>query len=413
MNKATATPLITPPPDPTGGERIFHWILTGCALIGVIALTMVFVATRHLGQASVASDAVNHTQILILDANDLLAQLYASDTTMRAYIASGAPGERSIGRAALNECIDRLASVQSLTRQNPAQSARLSVLDTLVHERINFMRQILDSNTDESRALSTRLIEADAGWYALRQIKTEIDQLRLSALAELSRRDQENYLQAQTTRWTVWTGLALNFLLLGGMALLLRNDLMARRARTAALRSQNTLLEQIIEQRTRALREANAQLQDDILEQTWARLALDHQQHYNQLIINSIREAVFIVTRMQHISRINPAVLHLTGRSAGEIVNRPLHEIIRLPQDVMSDTLNQQLLSAMADGQDLRHQPAILLDRLGQRHEVIVNLFPLRDSGNVVGAVIIIDDPSLYHTHPNQIHFPQSPAQIK
>lgn len=414
MNDTPSAVLTTTPPAPVEEGRTFQWILTGFALICVVVLVMVFVATGNLRRAEAATDSVNHTQGLLLDANELLTQLYAADTRMRAFVHTGAVRERSACRAALNEFSDRFAGVQSLTRQDDGLQARMAVIERLARQRVGFIQQVLLREDAEGRAQSARLLETDDGWDILHQIQEQIEVLKLKASEELGRRDSQNYRQAQTTRWTVWTGLSLNFMLLAGMAVLLRQDLAARRARAASLLEENHRLEQAVERRTRDLRRANDQLQDDILEQAWASQALEHQLSYNQLIINSVREAVFVVTRSLHITRINPTVLHLTARPMDEIINRPLGESIQLPPEGPGQAINAQLVRAMHDGQDLRHQPATLVSRTGQAYAVIVNLFPLRDSGNVVGAVIIVDDPLLYQSHqPNEPLPPHSPTLIK
>lgn len=414
MSMADIPPAVpnTAPPAPADEGRTFRWILTGFALSCLVVLVMVFVATGNLRQAEAANDSVNHTQSLLLDANELLTQLYAADTTMRAFITTGAGRERSACRAALNEFSDRLAGVQSLTRQDDALQAGMTAIARLAGQRVEFIRQVLLREDAEGRAQAARQLEAEGDWGVLHQIKEKIEVLKLTASEELGRRDRQNYRQAQTTRWTVWTGLSLNFMLLAGMAVLLRQDLAARRARAASLQQENSRLEQAVELRTRDLRRANEQLQDDLLEQAWASQALEHQLSYNQLIINSVREAVFVVTRALHITRANPTVQHLTDRPLEDIINRPLEQIIQLPGEGPGHAINAQLLRAINDGQDLRHQPATLISRTGQAFAVIVSLFPLRDSGKVVGAVIIIDDPLLYQHHHANDHLPPPPPTL-
>jgi hypothetical protein len=43
-------------------------------------------------------------------------------------------------------------------------------------------------------------------------------------------------------------------------------------------------------------------------ERRWASRALEHQLRYNQLIIDSIGELVFVLTKVLKISRVNPIV---------------------------------------------------------------------------------------------------------
>ena len=62
----------------------------------------------------------------------------------------------------------------------------------------------------------------------------------------------------------------------------------------------------------------------------WANQALEHQRRYDELIVNSIADLVFVFTKALNISRVNPAVVHFTGRQPKDLVNSPLSRTVRL-----------------------------------------------------------------------------------
>ena len=57
--------------------------------------------------------------------------------------------------------------------------------------------------------------------------------------------------------------------------------------------------------RTAELASTNATLSTENLERQWANQALEHQLRYNHLIVDSINDLVFVLTKALNISRVN------------------------------------------------------------------------------------------------------------
>ncbi len=95
---------------------------------------------------------------------------------------------------------------------------------------------------------------------------------------------------------------------------------------------------------------------------------------------------MLVVTKALNISRMNPAVVRLTGREPQDLINRPLSALARLTAEPLVDPMAQ----ALVDGQDLREQAAWLEDKLGRKIPARFSLFPLRDRDKVVGGVVIL-----------------------
>jgi PAS domain-containing protein len=93
-----------------------------------------------------------------------------------------------------------------------------------------------------------------------------------------------------------------------------------------------------------------------------------------------------------NISRVNPAVVHLTGLEPAELVNQPLSRVVRLaaPEAGADAPMLDPISQALKDGRDLREQPAIVEDRRGRQTAVRLALFPLHDRDKVVGGVVTI-----------------------
>lgn len=131
----------------------------------------------------------------------------------------------------------------------------------------------------------------------------------------------------------------------------------------------------------RAMRDA---LKAQHAERRWASQALEHQLKYNNLIIDSIGELVFVITKGLNIARINPAVTRVAGYALRDLLKAPIGKIVRL------DSGDSALLEAVKTGAHLANQPAVVTAKDGVTHTAHLTLAPLLDGGQLVGAVAIL-----------------------
>ena len=128
------------------------------------------------------------------------------------------------------------------------------------------------------------------------------------------------------------------------------------------------------------------------LERRWAAQSLEHQLRYNQLIIDSIGELVFVLTKALNISRVNPAVINRTGHTEVELVKSALGRWVRLApaHGQPAGSASEVLLTALREGRSLHDLPALLLRKDGSEFHALLTLTPLRDNNRVVGGVVAL-----------------------
>ncbi|MSU51307.1 MAG: PAS domain-containing protein [Opitutus sp.] len=373
-------------------DKTIQTVLTFFAVISAVFIVVAVAAVRNINRSAVSSDEVNHTHAVILEAETLLLALHAADGAARTYVVTGDARDRSACLAAVASVAEHFEVAKALTHSEPAQSQQFAQVETLINQHGGFVRELLAARQAGDMEAARPLLAADAGGEALRSILRKMEKLKLDEMALLADRDRAAYLQAQTTRWTVWLGVALDVLLLGGAGWLIKNDIASRRRAAAALLQANDQLEAKVSERTAELTAANAQLTADNMERQWANQALEHQLRYGQLIINSISDLVFVLTKAMNISRVNPAVTHLTGLGPADLINQPLSRLVRLlePPPGAEVPLFDPISQALKDGRDLRDLAAVIEDKRGRRTSVRLGLFPLRDRDKVVGAVVTL-----------------------
>jgi PAS domain S-box-containing protein len=362
------------------------------AYFGVIVAVIVAVAVtslRNINRQVAGSDWVNHTHSVILETEALQSDLLIADGASHTFVVTADPRDRASSMNALSNVSEHLALIAALTRNEPAQKAEVAHITSLVEERSDFVRQVLESRRSGNTNAMRSLLAQDAGEPALNDIHRALEKLKNDELGLLTERDTASFLQAQTTRWMVWAGVILDFALLAGAGLLIRDDIAARQSAALSLQTLNNELEAKVKERTAELSSANDRLTSENFERRWANLGLEHQLRYSQLIVNSINDLVLLLTKASNITKINTAVTRTTGWEPYELVDKPFSGFARLTFEGPTPLLNP-VAQAMEDGRELRGQNAVVEDKRGRRMPVRMTLFPLRDGDKVVGCVVIL-----------------------
>lgn len=373
-------------------DTLFRRLLVLFVIIAAVLVVVALVAVRNINRAIAGSDWVNHTHAVLIEVGGLRGAFQASDAALRALAMTGSEAEEAACREALAALTDTLEVVKALTRNDAAQAQQVARLEALTSARAGLTRDVLAARRAGHSDTLRSLLAADAAAGTGAEVRRLTEKLRQEQMALLAARDTAAYLQAQTTRWTVGIGVALNFLLLGLTAWLVRDDLAARRRAAAALQEANRDLDTKVQARTAELTTANERLSAENLERRWGVQALEHQLRYNELIVNSIADLVLVLTKAQNISRLNPAVTHLTGHDATQLINRPLRSLVQL-REAGSPTAPgspDRLAQALKEGRDLRDVAAQVTDCHHRTIPVRLTLFPLRDRDKVVGGVVVL-----------------------
>ena len=364
-------------------------VLVFFALISAVLIAVVVIAIRNINRSELSNDWVNHTHAVILEADAVLSSVHAADGALRTFVMTGDARDRAAARESFATMGEHMEIAKALTRNEPPQHEQILRLETLVNQRAALAAPVFAAAaTDRAEAIRL-LTNADANGASMGEIRRTGEKLKAEEMALLAERDTASYLQAQTTRWTVWTGVALDFGLLGLVAWLIRNDIAARRRVAAALQAMNAQLEIKVKERTAELSSANEKLIVENLEQRWAQQAAEHQLRYYQIVFNSLNDLVFVVTKAMNISRVNPAVVSLTGSEPSALIDRPLASFVRLGGDPGAKL--EPMTRALREGRELRAQNASINDGNGRPVPVRLTLFPVRDRDKVVGGVVVLE----------------------
>src|SRR5688572_18151794 len=379
----------SPPPQPPA-DRAFRRVLLCFALILVVLVGVLIVSLRNLNRSIATSDWVNHTHALINELDALQPMLASAHGQMTRYLMTSDPRDEASYQENFADVEESVEVIKSLIAGSAVEKEQFSPIAALVTRRIELATEAARLHQAGDEVALKKLLADDDERSDRRDLARRVEKFRQRQTDLLSERDRASFVQTQVARWTVLAGVILDFLLLVGAAWLIRDDLAARRQAALLLKQSNAELEDRVRQRTAEITAVNAQLVAQNLEERWSKQALEHQNRYNLLIIDSTTDAVFVITKLMNISRMNPAAVHLTGFEPVKLVDKPLTRVVQLTGADNAQATYDPLARALADGHELRERSAVVTAGNGQILPVLVSLFPLRDRDKVVGGVVVI-----------------------
>lgn len=384
--------MSTDPSQPTFfGDRTLRRVLAFFALIAAVLVAVVAISLHNLSRSIATSDWVNHTHALITELDALQPTLAAAEGELSRYLLTADARDHEAYRDKFAELGERVDVVAALTAGSPEEEQQFAAIAEVLARRAARASRISTLKKSGDAAALQQFLAEDAENGDQRELTRLIEKFREHQTGLLSSRDRASFQQAQTMRWTVLGGLGLDLLLLVGAAWLIRDDLAARRQAARVLQQDKEQLEARVRERTVELTATNARLAAQNLEERWAKQAIEHQNRYNLLIIDSISDAVFVVTKLMNISRMNPAAVHLTGCEPAELIDKPLSRILWLAGDAgPAKATFDPLARTLVEGHELRDKSAFVATKGGQSTAVRLSVYPLRDRDKVVGGVVVL-----------------------
>ncbi|MFZ5495185.1 MAG: CHASE3 domain-containing protein [Verrucomicrobiota bacterium] len=373
------------------GDRTLRRVLAFFLVIAAVLALVVIVSVRNLNRSIATSDWVNHTHALITELDALQPTLVAAEGELSRYLLTGDARDHEACQDKFAELGERVDVATALTAAAPEEAQQFAAIAELLARRAARASRISALKKAGDAAALQQFLSEDADNRDHRELARLVEKFRERQTDLLSARDRASFQQAQTTRWTVIGGLVLDLLLLVGAAWLIRDDLAARRRAAHLLQQDKEQLEARVRERTAELTAANARLTAQNLEERWAKQAVEHQNRYNLLIIDSISDAVFVVTKLMNISRMNPAAVHLTGFEPAELIDKPISRILWLAGDAgPAKPTYDPLARTLVEGHELRDKSAFVASKGGQSTPVRLSVYPLRDRDRVVGGVVVL-----------------------
>ena len=373
-------------------DKTFRSVVIVFALSGAILIAVTAIALSNLNRAQRSAEWIDHTRAALSEIDALLADLQTAEGAVRTYLFTGAEADRTAYRNAFNDLGERVEIARALIASYPEQLTAFEALETRMVARADLSRSLLAAKQAGDEPTLQKLLTEDDVGTELFEIRRQAQQIRNHFTAELSRHDQEVFLDDQRTRNSLFSVAGVTLLLLLSSAWFIRDDLRQRRQTAELLRKTNANLGEEVAARTSELESLNLILKTENIEHRWRSEALDHQVRYFQRIIDSVSDLVFVITKSGNISRINPSVVRRTGFDAPFLVNRSITEFITPPGSAAdADGASHRLIEeALELGDELQNTPVQIASKDGVKLDAVLHQSPLHDRDAVIGAVVTL-----------------------
>jgi PAS domain S-box-containing protein len=208
------------------------------AVVSAMAILILVIALYYRSMAlSADSEAwVQHTHRVSINLEDMLYAMTNIDASSRAFIATGEETYLDSRRLGVADLKQHLEAVRILTRDNPAQQARLPVLDVLIAERTQFDERIDALPRAQGLETAAQALRTGEG----RQMTKDFRQIVQAMLDEeaglLEIRTVDARRRLLQTRMGLFLGTALGLLITGGAGVSIIRGSRQRRLTEEALR---------------------------------------------------------------------------------------------------------------------------------------------------------------------------------
>jgi PAS domain S-box-containing protein len=361
-------------PDPAIEKKLIGWILI--ALV-VVAL-MIAAAVQNNARYADGITAVNRTRAFIQETDAILSSLRAAEAAQRAYLVTADDATKNIAAEHFAVVDGHLKTATTLAFENAAQLDRLGPIATLLQKRIDLNKE------------AGRLMVRGMALFTTAEARADLRDLeqRVAANRTLENRlsiDHEQMLQRHTrrTEQILYAGGGLIVILLGLAFAMVRRDLQARRNAAA-------LADERLRERGAELDALTDKWQLENLEKRWGQAALERVVGHHELVVNSIGEGVFVVSKNGQIIAANPAAADLTRREVHQLAGKSIGSVL-LDGDRLPFPWEKHFLrSALKNGQPVPTKPATVKQADGSLVDVQLACHPTRDQENLTGAVITV-----------------------
>jgi PAS domain S-box-containing protein len=153
-------------------------------------------------------------------------------------------------------------------------------------------------------------------------------------------------------------------------------------------------LEELVEDRTAALSDSNAQLQQEIVERIQAEVALEKLSRQNDLILSSAGEGILGIDTEGKHTFVNPAAARMLGFKAEELIGMPSHATWHHTRSDGSSFPEAEcpLHAGYKTGTAVRGEDQVFWRSDGTAFSVEYTSTPVHESGRLTGAVVVFRD---------------------
>ena len=323
-------------------------------VVGLLLLNTWF-AYHNIRQMHDDARMVDHTHHVLAALESIISLAKDAETGQRGYIITGEPSYLEPYNAALSAINEPVRTLEQLTRDNPAQQARIPVLKNRIANRLNILEERLVLRKEKGLEAAREAILTGRGKAEMDELRKQVDEMasvERQLLEVRSERSQRTYKVALLT--TVIAD-AFALVMVVAFIFLLRRHLLARDKAAAAIHEQREMF---------------------------------------RTTIASIGDAVMTTDTQGRITYLNSVAQSLTGWRQEAAVGQPVETVFRIVNEETRASVENPVAKVLREGIVVGlANHTVLIAKDGTERPVDDSAAPIRDpKGKVAGIVMVFRD---------------------
>jgi len=338
-----------------------HWkierpiVFGGFALAGAILVFAGWESYRNTVTFSDASEWRKHTYEVLRNIDTVEAGLVDAETGQRGYLLTGEESYLEPYHTAVKDINHTIASLKSLTSDNPNQQRRIQSLEPLVDDKLTELQLTVDLRKNQGLTSANKVVLGGSGKRWMDQIRALLSQMTNEEEALLrSRTEQANQSVTRSVRLVIASTL-LSVSLLVLCFLLLTRELSERKK---------------------------------------AQDALQKSEKWLSTTLSSIGDAVIATDMNGAVSFINPVAEALTGWTLEDARGKSMDLVFDIVNKETRRPVENPVKKVFREGKVVGlADHTILLSKSGKEFDIEDSAAPiLTDTGETFGVVLVFRD---------------------
>ena len=337
------------------GKLERHLVFWGFSIAAGILVFAGWESYRNTARFTEASEWRKHTYEVLRNLDATVARLVDAETGQRGYVLTGKEAYLEPYRAAIKEVGQTIATLKSLTSDNPNQQKRIQILEPLVEKKLAELQLTIDLRRNEGVAAANRVVLEGSG-------KRWMDLIR-SLVAEMTK-EEETLLRVRTQQTnetvarsvsTIFAGTLVSICLLVLCFVLLTRELSERKK---------------------------------------AQDALEKSEKWFSTTLSSIGDAVIAADMNGAVSFMNPVAQSLTGWALEEARGKSMDLVFDIVNKETRRPVENPAKKVFREGKVVGlADHTLLLSKSGKEFDIEDSAAPIvTDTGAEFGVVLVFRD---------------------
>ena len=365
-------------PEPATARKLLGWLIIALAIVALLITAAIQNDTRQ----AESGEWIPHNRAFVAETAAILASLHAAESAQTAYILTGDETAKKLAADRFVGVDKHLKAATTLALDNSTQLDRVGAISSLLQKRIELNKQALGLISQGPAKAAKVFITAEAS-ADLQRIEKLVRDNRATENRSLLQHERAMQRHTRRTEQILYAGGGLIVILLGVAVYTVVVDLKVRRVATATLKTE-------LAERAAEVEATNEKLQLENMGQKWGQAALQRIVGHHELVLNSLREGVFVVSKNGNIISANPAAADLVRRELRQLAGKSIGSIL-LDEDRLPFPWEKHFLrSPLKNGRPVLPKAATIKQADGGLLDVQMSCHPTRDRDNLTGAVITV-----------------------